>query len=65
MTESSSVTNRTSPEITLKCDAGIWRVCCSKSNSMIINNDPANSTDMLKCGSTTGLLNKLKSGKGS
>ena len=61
MTERSSVTNTTSMEINFQCDAGIWHVCCIKSNSM--ENDPTNSTDVLKCGSTTGLLNKLKFGK--
>ena len=63
MTERSSVTNTTSMEINFQCDAGIWHICCTKSNSM--ENDLTNSTDVLKCGSTTGMLNKLKFGKGS
>ena len=50
-------------EIYFQCDAGIWHVCCIKSNLM--ENDPTNSSDVLKCGSTTGLLNKLNFGKGS
>jgi len=54
MTERSSVTNTTSMEINFQCDAGIWHVCCIKSNSM--ENDPTNSTDVLKCGSTTEMI---------
>ena len=62
MTERSSVTDPASIEINIQCDAGIWLVCCTKSNST--ENDPTNITDVLKCGSTTGSLNKLKFGKG-
>lgn len=63
--ESSSVINETSLEFNFKCQAGLWHVCCTKPNSVNIKNNPTNSSDVLDCRSPTGLLNKLKSGKGS
>ena len=63
--ESSSVINETSLEFNFKCQAGLWHVCCTKPNSVNIKNNPTNSSDVLDCSSLTGLLNKLKSGKGS
>ena len=63
--ESSSVINETSLEFNFKCQAGLWHVCCTKPNSVNIKSNTTNSSDVLECRSLTGLLNKLKSGKGS
>ena len=61
MTESSSVTTKNSLKLIFKCQAEVWQVCCTNSNSVNIQSYSMNSTDVLWCRSLTGLLFKLKS----